>query len=405
MSEIRYIVFVIIFFFLFLNAKGQEKVDISLERDIYIAGETIKYDAGYFLDEEMMTEPLSKVLYVELITNTGDKVSQAKICFSDSVIKGSLLIPEDTRSGNYYLRAYTKYMRNFSPQDYSYQVVCVVNPFSEEVFPDLKFQEHLVNSSKVYMPERNGLTISGRVIGSVDNNPIEGAELSISTVSDASYFSIGETDSSGRFLFELPCDLTVTEFSISIEGYEKRQVNILVDAEYCNKQINLNYIPFKIEDEAKVLKLVHQYQKYIQKGDEKSFKAEEDTYIPFYGEAGREISEKDYIELESIGEFVFELLYEFKYVESSNFLYPTGNASLKFSPVLVLIDNVRVYDVASFLKLPTRRVKRFEILRGGYIIGSKAFGGILNVVTEDDDMAGYIDQAARIYFEFDTVCQ
>lgn len=405
MSEIRYIVFVIIIFFLFLKAKGQEKVDVSLERDIYIAGETIKYDVGYFLDDEMVTEPLSKVLYVELITNTGDKVSQTKVCFSDSAIKGSLLIPADTRSGNYYMRAYTKYMRNYSPMDYSYQVVCVVNPFSEEVLQDLKTQEHSVNGARVYMPERNGLTISGRVIGSIDSASIEGAELSISTVADASYFSIGETDSAGRFLFELPWDLDVTEFTISIDGHEKRQTNILVDAEYCNKQVNLKYIPFKIEDETKVLKLVHQYQKYLQKGDEQSLKAEVDTYTPFYGKAGRVVNEKDYIELESIGEFVFELLYEFKNIESSNFLYPTGNASLKFSPVLVLIDNVRVYDVDSFLKLPTRRIKRFEIIRGGYIVGSKAFGGILNVVTEDDDMAGYVDQAARIYFEFDTVCQ
>lgn len=395
----------VLFLFPAFLCTGQERIDISLDRDMYIAGDTLGYHACYYLDQNMLSKPLSKVLYVELITNSGKKIAQTMSCFSDSIISGKLYLPEDTRSGNYYFRAYTKYMRNHSPETYSYKVVCVVNPFSDEVLQDAEPREDDPVDARVYRPERNGLTISGRIVGAGDHVPVKAAEISISTVSDASYFSIVESDSAGNFVFELPWDLKNTEFTMSVDGYEQGELRILVDSEYCNKKIRLDYIPFIIENEEEVLELVHQYQKDAHQASKGQDKITDTVAVSFYGQPGRVVFEKDYIELKSIGEFVFELLYEFKYVESSNFLYPTGNFSLKYSPVLVLLDNTRVYDIKSFLKLPARRVNRFEIIRGGYIIGEKSFGGILNVVTEDGDMAGYVDQTARIYFEFGTACQ
>lgn len=397
--------FVLIFFFSAFVCQGQESIDITLERDIFIAGDFLEYRAGYFLDQEMIAKPFSKVLYVELITNTGIKIAQSKSCFSDSIVPGKLLIPGDTRSGNYYLRAYTKYMRNNSPTAYAYQVVCIVNPFSHEVLQDLSPRDTDVKDSRVYRPETKGLTITGSIEQTADHAPREGAVLSISTVSDASYFSITETDSAGNFVFELPWDLKNTEFTISVEGSVQGELNVLIDSEYCNKYIHLDYIPFTIQDESEVLGLVHQFQKARQQNISQQECTTDFLMVPFYGKPGRIVYEKDYIELKSIAEFVFELLYEFKYDESSDFLYPTGNFSLKYSPVLVLLDNIRVYDIHSFLKLPARTVNRFEIIRGGYIIGGMSFGGILNVITEEGDMSGFIDQTERIYFEFCTACQ
>lgn len=405
MIRLESILCAIVLLFPAFVSQGQERIELSTAREIYIAGESLEYRAGYFLDEQMIPKPLSKVLYVELITNTGRKIAQTKNCFFDSIVSGKLLIPGDTRSGNYYLRAYTKYMRNDSPMTYSYQEVCVVNPFSDEVVQDVQPRETGDKEATVFKPETNGLTISGRIAGAVDHAPREGAEVSISTVSDASYFFITESDTAGNFVFELPWDLKNTEFTISVDGYQQGALSVLVDAEYCNQEIRLPYIPFIIQNEAEVLTLVHQFQKAQQKYSNCQDKTTDPPAVPFYGKPGRVVHEKDYIELKSIGEFVFELLYEFKYVASSNFLYPTGNFSLKFSPVLVLLDNVRVYDMQSFLELPARRVNRFEIIRGGYIIGGKSFGGILNVVTEHGDMAGYTDQTERIYFEFNTACQ
>lgn len=405
MYKIKTLFYTALFIFSALPGAAQERIDISLDRDLYIAGETIDYRAGYFQDQELRAEPLSKVLYIEIITNTGQKIAQTKSCFFDRTVSGKLQVPEAILSGNYYFRAYTKYMRNHSPETYSYQLITIVNPFTGKVLQDVEPVDTGAKDPRTYQPEINGLTISGQIITAADQEPVEGAEISISTVSDASYFSIVTSDPEGNFVFELPWDLENTEFTISVDGYDQSALDILVDSEYCNKKVQMEYIPFTIKNTSEVLEQVHQYQKEAHAVVGKPENTTPDPAVSFYGAPGRVIYEKDYIDLNSIGSFVYELIYEFKYSGSARYLYPTGNFSLKYSPVLVLIDNVRVYDIETFLQLPARSVKKFEIIRGGYIIGEKRFGGILNVVTEERDMAGYVDQAPRIYFEFSTACQ
>jgi hypothetical protein len=72
----------------------------------------------------------SKVLYVELIKWNGVKLASLKLKLDKSGSSASLRIPGDLLSGNYYMRAYTKWMRNFSVNDYAYRLIKIVNPFN-----------------------------------------------------------------------------------------------------------------------------------------------------------------------------------------------------------------------------------------------------------------------------------
>ena len=72
----------------------------------------------------------SKVLYVELINWNGVKLANLKLKLDKSGSSASLQIPGDLLSGNYYLRAYTKWMRNFSVNDYEYRLIKIVNPYN-----------------------------------------------------------------------------------------------------------------------------------------------------------------------------------------------------------------------------------------------------------------------------------
>ena len=74
----------------------------------------------------------SNVLYVELIKWNGIKLAQMKLNLIRPGTSGSVKIPENILSGNYYLRAYTKWMRNYSPLQYAYVPVKIVNPFRSE---------------------------------------------------------------------------------------------------------------------------------------------------------------------------------------------------------------------------------------------------------------------------------
>lgn len=109
-----------------------ETVRLLTDRTLYIAGEQIQFSASissFFQSDE------SKVLYVELITPNGKRIEGDKFLIIDNATQGCLAIPEEAVTGYYYLRAYTKYMRNAGPDAYAYVGLKLVNPLSNEILP------------------------------------------------------------------------------------------------------------------------------------------------------------------------------------------------------------------------------------------------------------------------------
>lgn len=107
----------------------QEKVFLHLDRTFYVGGETMWLKVyvmdGYFhhaLD-------LSKVVYVDVLDRNQQPVIQTKISMVDGKGNGSFPIPASLDSDNYTVRAYTNWMKNFSPDFYFHQTISIVNVF------------------------------------------------------------------------------------------------------------------------------------------------------------------------------------------------------------------------------------------------------------------------------------
>lgn len=109
-----------------------ESVRILTDRSIYVAGENILFSVFYRSPVEGQEAAWSKVGYVELISPSGVSSSRAKIQL-DSAAAGSLAVPRDLPSGTYFLKVYTRWMRNFGPSAYTYVSVDVVNPYVKTV--------------------------------------------------------------------------------------------------------------------------------------------------------------------------------------------------------------------------------------------------------------------------------
>jgi len=105
-----------------------EKVIMFTDRSLYIAGEDIYFSGTVFMMNQHPDTGLSKVLYVELINNTGLPVIAQKFRISRSTCTGLVQIPENVTSGIYYIKAYTRYMRNEGPGSFSYNLLKVINP-------------------------------------------------------------------------------------------------------------------------------------------------------------------------------------------------------------------------------------------------------------------------------------
>lgn len=108
----------------------QEKIFVHTDRTFYLTGETMWLKL-YCVDATLH-KPLeiSKVVYVELLDNDNKVALQTKLSLQKGNGSGSIFLPASLVSGNYKLRAYTQWMRNFSPEFYFQQPVTLINPFT-----------------------------------------------------------------------------------------------------------------------------------------------------------------------------------------------------------------------------------------------------------------------------------
>lgn len=118
-----------------LSQHVKERVILFPDRDLYISGESIRFSALIKADNDSFA--VSRILYCELVTQGGKRVSGEKYAAVNSMVSGNFVVPPDLISGVYYLKAYTRSMRQEGPSVYSYDYVKVVNPHRREVMaPD-----------------------------------------------------------------------------------------------------------------------------------------------------------------------------------------------------------------------------------------------------------------------------
>ncbi len=114
----------------------QEKLFVHTDKTFYLAGERIWFKL-YLLDG-ILLQPLSlsKVAYVEVMDKDNKPVLQTKISLAHAAGNGSLLLPASMTSGNYMLRAYTQWMKNYGPHVFYEQQLTVINTLKENIIID-----------------------------------------------------------------------------------------------------------------------------------------------------------------------------------------------------------------------------------------------------------------------------
>jgi|UniRef100_UPI004049A2B0 hypothetical protein len=105
----------------------QEKIFVHTDREMYLAGEIIWFKLYYTSGTTNELLDLSKIAYVEVIDKNQKPVLQAKISIEKGIGNGSLYLPVSLTSGNYQFRAYTNWMKNFSPDYFFNKNISIVN--------------------------------------------------------------------------------------------------------------------------------------------------------------------------------------------------------------------------------------------------------------------------------------
>ena len=114
---------------------AQETVTFSTDRDTYIAGEFVWISANAFKSGSSTPSDISKIIYIEILDNENVSVKQLKLQTKDGSASTQFKLPETLPTGNYIIRGYTKWMRNYNPALFFTKNIAVVNPFSSNSFP------------------------------------------------------------------------------------------------------------------------------------------------------------------------------------------------------------------------------------------------------------------------------
>ncbi|MFI5153310.1 MAG: hypothetical protein ACHQET_08265 [Chitinophagales bacterium] len=106
----------------------QEKIFANTDRSFYVAGEIIWFKL-YAVDGHFHKPiDLSKLAYVEILSADKKPVFQSKVQLQRGTGHGSFQIPLSVGSGNYFFRAYTRWMKNLPPDFYFEKMLTIVNP-------------------------------------------------------------------------------------------------------------------------------------------------------------------------------------------------------------------------------------------------------------------------------------
>lgn len=444
---------------------NNERYRILTDRSIYIAGEEINFQVFNLSADSLKELNWSKVYYMELISPDGLPLIQSKIGMDRTSADGSLNIPTDISSGTYFLKGYSRWMRNFGPESYTFLSVDIVNPLKHIVIqldttsedaltleklqnetgitgPDLKnLQNSYTKRTTVQLnlsshaddipvqccvsvvpkgslsgqwesvpssgelplnrirevPETQGISLTGKVEFVGSGNPAPYAVVYISLLNEEKSFYCNYADSAGNYYFAFPDLFGETDLFISASHTDPADLTLLIDKDFCTEPIHLPSYPVNIDSSC--LQLIQGLSVNTQIRDQYGSDQidPEDPEVThkmfFYGLPSITLKFDDYIKLPTMEEYITELIPRISLSTSKRkkiFRVLGDHPDLKFYGPLVMIDGVAVFDVESVLAISPRYIDRLEIVDAPYIKGNVTFGGIINIISRNDDM-GYID--------------
>lgn len=221
----------------------QEKVYLHLDKPYYSLGDDLWFKAYTVAGPNHTPTPLSHNLYVELIDPQMQVVRRITVFLHKGIGKGDFVLTDSLRAGNYTVRAYTNWMRNFDEAFYFHREIAVLSPSGGSSSEALEAQS--VNTELRFFPEGGDLTAGVPVQVAFESNA--GAPVSGSIVdgngAEIVLFS-AEHDGRGKFSilpqvgasyyarladgsrFALP-DVKDTGYALSVDNLADKE-NVLV---------------------------------------------------------------------------------------------------------------------------------------------------------------------------------
>jgi hypothetical protein len=470
-----------------------ESYALLTDRNMYAVGEKILFSAFNTSPPAIRDACWSRVIYVHLLKTDGTSVVQDKFPLACSGASGFLFVPDDILTGNYYLCAYTKWMRNFSPALYSFVPLTIINPFHPELErstllvqdeahpPDTPIQEIMSEPGKEavrmlectpdkeiyrpgeeihisihspgtngktagrvclsvareglvdtmlhyvihsmddaswskpvpgYLPEIDGLSLSGRILAGDPPEGIENARVDLSVFGNQPNFMAYNTNPDGSFYYRIDSFAGSREMFIACRHSEHPKLELRIDNDFTSSRISFPAKPFYLSEDQRKSAREIMLNMQLDKLFNPPVSNVQPGYLPgsenesIHGLKVRKLLIDDYIELPNLKEVFIELFPEVQPITRRNKTYLNfkGNelTGLAFSPFepLILVDQVPVYDLDKLLALPPKRMLSIEVIDDLFVVGKTTYGGFINIISKNGDMGGIDLPENSLFFRY-----
>ncbi len=125
----------------------RETVWLQLERELFLTGDEIFFRAELLENDTYNPSVLSNSIRLELIDSQGNNIKRFNLDLEGSEVSGTIDIPLNLKTGWYFLRGYTNWMRNFDEKYYTIRAIRIFNPDDESFKADQTARELNLNIS------------------------------------------------------------------------------------------------------------------------------------------------------------------------------------------------------------------------------------------------------------------
>ncbi|MEO1545882.1 MAG: hypothetical protein AAFU74_03975 [Bacteroidota bacterium] len=105
----------------------QEQVVIHTNKEVVSPKDHLFFKAYVLTGPEQLCVSASDVLKIELLDENGTLINSQYHKIANGSAEGSMMVPKRTKSGKHYLRAYTRWMLNYGPENFATKEIAILD--------------------------------------------------------------------------------------------------------------------------------------------------------------------------------------------------------------------------------------------------------------------------------------
>jgi len=222
------------------NNYPREKVYLHLDKPYYSIGEQIWFKAYLTIGNYNFLSSLSKILYVELINPNDEVAISVRLPVLSGITFGDILLTDSLSEGNYRIRAYSNWMRNFDEKYYFDKTIQIGNALKNPI---------LAESSFSIIEEGDQKTIQSTItFRDLNDKPLNDTKVDYSILSNRKSVRQGKgvTDENGNLTFnfkEPKGGLSNSAFINTEIQTEKRKIAKRIPIKNMNSSTSVKFFP------------------------------------------------------------------------------------------------------------------------------------------------------------------